>query len=74
MAWSDHLIKASNLERYEIIGGFLAFDCEKTYDMVNLWFYMEDYWFQMHYLDYVFDASPNGDQSVCALAVVSNRE
>lgn len=74
VGFSDQLIQGAKLSKYEIIGGFLAFECEKRYDMLNIWFMMEGYWTQMHFLDYVFDASLNGDGSVCALTVVANSQ
>lgn len=73
-SWSDHLIQKAELAEYEIIGGFLAFGCENRNNMPHLWFMMEGYWLQMHYQDYVFDASLNGDQSVCALSIVANSQ
>jgi hypothetical protein len=45
VGYSDRIIRMAGLEKYEIIGGFLAFDCEYRQTMVDLWFMMEGYWF-----------------------------
>ena len=59
----------------------LIFDCDERDKLFKIKLMMTDnikrsikhYWLEADPLDYVYDASANRDETVCALAIVANQ-